>query len=270
MRAWLLSIVVVGCGAPRDATPSNTAESSAVRVAPGAPLGELALATTPAFDERTEPGIDRERAAYVPVSTDHPVVTLAEVPVGATLSVLGVAGGVARFTAGARTEIQFGCEQNTLAVTPLAGPRLPAGPAWILPRPLPATWALSPLAIAPSSATETSRRYTVGPLTVELTRTAPARGTLAIQRAGRTVHTVPFERVLMEGAAPELATIDLRSDGPGIPAPIGAWSLAPGGPALVVLLQPGWEGATLATFLVEESTARAVESMTTYLYYCAF
>jgi hypothetical protein len=266
MRASLLVLVLVGCGTQRDGTPSNAADAASVRVSPSDPLGALGLATASASDHQLW--------SYIPVNSEHPLVTLTDLPAGATVSAVGVRGASVRYTAGEKTDILFGCEQNTLTVTPLAGPRLPPGPAWILPRNTPSTWTPAALAIEQTRAAETSSRYAVGPLTIELTielaRSGPSRGTLAINRAGRTLHTLPFERAPIEGSPPELATIDLRSHGPGIPAPVGAWSFAATGPVLLVLLQPGWEGVTLTPFLVDESSARPIASMATYLYHCAF
>lgn len=267
MHASLIALpglLLVACSSPRETVPSNVAEATVVRVAPTDPLGWIGLATVPA---RTD------ELAYIPVNAAHPlVVPVADhaAPAG-TVSVVGMRGTPTPFTAGAKTQIRFGCEDNQLDVIPFAGPRLPPGPAWILPPNPPPTWAPAPLAITQTRATPAASQYAIGPLTLDLARTQdPLRGTLTITRDGRKVHTAPFERQLMDGAEPSMATLDLSEYGPGIPTPVGAWAIAADGPFLLAVLQPGWEGVTLAPLLVDDAGAHPIEAMTMYLYYCAF
>jgi hypothetical protein len=261
MRTSALLLAVLGCGAPAAPVPTNVSTASTLRIDAAQPLGWLALATTTTRTDRAP--------AYIVTSAEHPVITLtakAELP--PKVSVLDTRGAITPFTVGAPTKILYGCDGNQLEVTALAGPRLTPGVAWILPPAMPASWSPAPLAITSSAASATHRRYAIGPLTFDLARTGDHTGTLTIARGARTLHTAPFERHLMDGADP--AAIDLASGGPGIPEPIGAWSIAPDGPTLAVVLQPGYEGVTLSALLVEAESARPLESLATYLYYCAF
>jgi hypothetical protein len=165
--------------------------------------------------------------------------------------------------------VPYGCENNGLDVLPFSGAGSVPGPVWLLPPEAPETWRPEALDIAPRvAATELRRRDTIGPLSLELERTAAARGTLTILRAGRALHTLPFERAAMKGAP--AALLDLRYPGVGIPDPIAAWSIAEDGPILLVLRVPGYEGLTLQPILVEDTGARALEAMQVYLYRCAF
>lgn len=265
MRAALLFILAIGCNStPRDTHPANVSSSSTLRVSATDPLGTIGLATYPSHGVADH--------AFIPISAEHTLVVPGETTIkpGDPVTALGLTGEPTRYTALAPTKILFGCDGNMLDVTPLRGPRLPPGPAWILPTPLPAGWSPAPLAIRRTSAAPASSRYTIGPLTLDLVRHAPLRGSLTITREGRTVHAKKFERQLMDGAPPEMRTIDLSSSGPGIPLPVGAWTIAPNGPVLLALLQPGWEGATIEALLVETASTQPVEAMSLYLYSCAF
>jgi hypothetical protein len=82
------------------------------------------------------------------------------------------------------------------------------------------------------------------------------------------IHTVEISRGEMNGAAP--TPLDLRRPGVAIPEPAGAWSFGEGGPVLLVLLVPSYEGVHLQPFLVEEAGARELPAMARYLYRCAF
>lgn len=262
MRSSLISlaVVTVACGASRDPMPSNASGGSAVRVGPNQSLGWLALATQPAEDTVE---------SFGPRNSEHPLVaTVARGELPASVSAIGPSGTLQTFRTGAATKIPYGCDGNQLEVTAFAGPRLPPGPAWILPVSRPANWQPIALAIKTATSSPAQRSYALGPLAIDLVRTADLKGTLAITRDGRAVHTMPFERHPMEGAEP--GPIDLDEGGPGIPEPIAAWALADNGPILLVLTQPGYEGMTLRPHLVEETSARAVEPMEMYLYSCAF
>lgn len=261
MRAWLPLLVLVACGAPRDGGVHNVAAAADVRVAPTDPLGWIGLSPAPA------PTAD---ASYLPITTQHAVVVPHDPgrPLPPRVAAVATRGAIARFTTGAVTRLRYGCEDNTLELVPLAGPRVPPGPVWVLPPRMPAGWQPTPLALRAGRASAAARTYVAEPLTIELARQDASRGTLTIARAGRTIHTRPFERHRMEGADP--SPIDLAEGGPGIPEPIAAWSIAPGGPILLVLSQPGYEGVTLAALLVEAERARPVDALTTYLYACAF
>ncbi|MDB4963934.1 MAG: hypothetical protein JWP01_3933 [Myxococcales bacterium] len=262
MRAPLLLLAVLGCGNGSAPVPQNVSTSSTLRVDPTQPLGWLAFATTPTRND------DDIVPAYV-IASAHPLITLApptELP--PTASVLGPTGGITPFKVGAAAKVLYGCDGNALEVTTLDGPRLTPGVAWILPPAMPPGWSPAPLPIVADASSATQRRYAIGPLTFALARTGDHTGTLTIARDARTIHTAPFERHLMEGA--DRAPIDLASGGPGIPEPVAAWAIAPDGPVLLTVLQPGYEGSTLSVLLVEGASARPIESLSTYLYYCAF
>ncbi len=269
MRAPLALIAaaatLAACNARSPAPPRNTAPGTAtLEVDRSQPLGWLALATAPTQDD--------EAAPYAPVSATYPLVATAEAAqLPATANVVGTRGGVQAFQRGAPTNLPYGCDQNQLAVTPFTGPRLPPGPAWILPPSAPPTWQVAPLALTSHEASAAHHRYTIGSLTLDLARTADTRGTLTLTRDGRTVHREDFERVTMEGA--DESPIDLAAGGPAIPEPAAAWSLADdaaGGPVLLVLSVPGYEGSSLRALLVQATATRVLEDMSVYLYACAF
>jgi len=263
MRIGLLFLAVatVACSAPRERLPANRASGGpAFRIAPDEALGWIGLSTTP-----TASTVE----SFGPRNDEHPLVTTApRDALPATVSAIGPSGSMQPFTTGRATEIPYGCDGHTLEVTALAGRRVPPGVAWLLPPSRPANWQPRALAIETKTKTAASRSYVIGPLALQLVRTADLQGTLTIQRDGSIVDTQPFERQLMDGAEP--GPIDLAEGGPGIPEPLAAWSVADGGPILVVLTQPGYEGTTLRPLLVEATSARVIESMEMYLYQCAF
>jgi len=251
-------ILVVGlalgaCSTPAPPAPRNVAAPSAtLRLAASAPLGSLALAPATTHD------------GWIPVATASAVAPGSSVPAGTSVTAIGT-GAAVQLTAGPATRLPYGCDNNQIDVVPLAGPRIAPGVVWLLPAG--AAWTPTALPIT-SSRTPAASQFTIGPLTLDLRRRDAVRGTLTITRAGRAIYTAPFERGAMEGA--DASPIDLTEDGPGIPQPVAAWALAPRGPVLVVLLQPGYEGVTLAPVLVEVDAAREVEAMSLYLYRCAF
>ena len=274
MRPALAVLVIAACGTPREPAPPPTALTAPapavgrITVAPTAPLGSLALALAPTSP--TTP-VGEIAGSFLPARDVASVASLGTLAPGARVSVLGMAGGPVAYTAGARALVPYGCDGNTLEVTPLAGPAQALGIAWVLPAPLPAGWAPAALAVTWTRRERARVGLRLGDLDVELVRTAPLRGTLAIARAGRVIHRAPFERQLMDGAPPELATIDLTDvGGPGVPLPVGAWTLAPGGPVLLALVLPGFEGVTLSGLLVDEAGAAPVPALEQYLYGCAF
>lgn len=253
------------CGPQPGSTeaPRNTAGSSSPRlsIAPDQPLGWIGIAP------RAARGTD-----WIPAS-NHAVLlpTPAEGAPSGALTAIDTAGKVARVTAAGPVQVLYGCDNTSIDALAFAGAPLAPGAVWLLPPGAPPTWnpRALPIAVAVSGA-EARRRDTVGPLALELERTGPTRGTLAIQRGGRSLHTLPFERADMEGADP--APLDLRGGGVAIPAPVAAWALAEGevAPILLVLLSLSYEGSYLQAILVEDAGARVLPALETYLYRCAF
>jgi hypothetical protein len=72
----------------------------------------------------------------------------------------------------------------------------------------------------------------------------------------------------MEGADPD--PLDFQHLGVAIPEPAPAWSFVDGGPILLVLQVPSYEGLHLTPILVESDAAREIPAMAAYLYRCAF
>jgi hypothetical protein len=67
--------------------------------------------------------------------------------------------------------------------------------------------------------------------------------------------------------------LDLAPPGVAIPVPVAAWSIGPGGdggPILLVLQVPSYEGVHLTSILVEADRARELSAMAVDLYRCAF
>lgn len=262
MRSLLLALLAAtACGppaAPASPPGNRVTPGVAITIAATEPLGWLGL------------GLERTRDAHpwLPASAQFGAMTLTDDTLPPKLTVIGVSGPAQILTVGAPVSLKYGCDDNSLGVQPLTGPRLPPGPAWLLPPTAPKTWTPAALEVRSTQADLAHHSYVAGPLTFELVRTSNTSGHLQIFREGNLVHDLPFERSEMDGADP--APIDLDKGGPGVPAPIAAWSVAPAGPFLVVLLRPGYEGVTLQPLLVEASRARVLEDLTMYLYACAF
>ncbi len=233
-----------------------------IHVTPTDAIGWLALAPTLKRDDKAP--------AWLPID-DHSLLVPGPAEgllAGTVFTAIATRGTPTRVVAGTLGKIPYGCDQNQLDVITFTADHLAPGLVWLVPDSAPRTWSPTPLDITSSRATQTQRRYAVGPLGLELVRHGPTKGTLTLTHEGRTLHTEPFERGEMEGAAP--SPLDLSSTGPGIPAPVAAWSFAPSGPFLVVLEQPGYEGVTLAPWLVDDEAAHLLQAMSLYLYSCAF
>jgi hypothetical protein len=71
-------------------------------------------------------------------------------------------------------------------------------------------------------------------------------------------------------AGSQTPPIDLTESGPGVPAPVAAWSLSASGPTLVAFVEPTWEGQQIFALLVDDTGARAIETIGGYLYLCAY
>lgn len=262
--AGLSLLLVSACSSQHAATPQNVAGGGGSRVViePGRDLGWIGLAPLPARDERSWLPVDAHAALVtLPAEklVDRPAVTA-----------IDRAGHVARLTPGTvQIKVPYGCDDNKLDAIALSGDKLTPGAVWLLPPDAPASWHPKSLAIAtPVEASETRRRDTVGPLALELERTDGTHGTLTIVRGGRAIHVRKIERAEMEGAPS--TPLDLRQPGVAIPVPVAAWSIAEGGPILLVLQVPSYEGLSLHSILVEDSGAREIGAMETYLYRCAF
>jgi hypothetical protein len=254
---------LAACGAPPAALPQNTAPAGPrVTIAPDEQLGWIGLAP---IEKRGV--IEWLPAADVAVLLPQPAT---EIFPRTTLLAIDSTGRRSRVLSGTPVRVPYGCDNNQLDVVPFGGPRLVPGLVWLLPEVPPETWDPDALAIASPAAAATAvrRRDTVGPLSLELERTDDTRGTLTILRGGRALLTLPIERAVMEGAP--TIPLDLRYPGVGIPEPLAAWSVAEGGPILLVLSVPGYEGMNLQPILVEDAGARVLESMQEYLYRCAF
>ena len=262
MRFRIFALVAAAaCGqpAPPAVPPRNVATPSAVvKIARDEPLGWLGLGL-----QRT-----RDNGSWIPAASQFGAMTLTDDPLPPKVSVIGVSGPVQTLTVAESVALKYGCDENTLGVHPLAGPRLPPGAAWVLPPSAPPTWTPVAISVSSTHADPTRHRYTAGSLALELTRKSDTRGRLQIFHDGRQVHDASFERPEMDGA--DTAAIDLGEGGPGIPQPIAVWSIAPAGPFLVVMLHPGYEGVTLEPLLVEDTRTRVLEEMSMYLYSCAF
>jgi hypothetical protein len=261
--AALMLLVAAACGSQPAGSPQNVTSGAgpSVAIAPDQPLGRIGIAPLRA----------RDAGDWLPAGVQAVLVPLpAEgLTAGATLSAIDTAGRTARVTAGAPTRVPYGCDGNQLDALPFTGADLAPGPVWLLPPGALATWSPRAVAIAsPGAATEVRRRYTVGPLSLELERTDRTHGTLAIVRDGRALHRVAIERGEMEGAPS--TPLDFRSSGVAIPEPVGAWSLADAGPFLLVLLVPSYEGMNVKPLLVEDAGARELPELAIYLYRCAF
>jgi hypothetical protein len=256
---WLAT----ACTGPASAPSHNAARNlgEPIEIARDQPLGWIGIAP------RATPG----PGDWLPVGPQEVIVPLpAEgLAAGAALSAIDTAGRVTRVTAGAPSKLPYGCDQHQLDVVALAGERLAPGPVWLLPPAAPASWQPRALAIgAPVAVGEASRRDTVGPLVLELTRSDAAHGTLAIARGGLVIYTAPIAREAMEGAPAD--PLDFRQPGVAIPVPAAAWSLGAHGPILLVLRVASYEGTHLTPILVETDRARELTAMAAYLYSCAF
>lgn len=274
MRLAFVLALCAACGAPRDtsraAPPRNVVTATTVHVEPTDPLGWIGFAPAPTHDS--------DLPSYLPMHATYPLVLAVdvarmphgEVPSNARVAAVGTSGGVTTYTAHAPLTLPYGCD-GTLAVTPFTGRALPPGPVWILPAGAPSAW--TPRGHAPRvvSATAERVRFQLGPLVIELVRRTTTEGELVVMRGPRTVHSASFERTAIDGADPASLVLDLLDrDTPGIPSPIGGWTIAPDGPVLVSFHTPSWEGSHLTALLVDDERASAVASLAHYLYRCAF
>ncbi len=261
MRIALFLALLAACSSPvaTQPLPQNVTPS----VIP-ADLGSLVLVTAPSRTKSTP--------AFVPNTARFPIVDpTRRMPPNTPMLVIDYTGARGTFTSVEPTKIDYGCDGNQLAVTPLVGPaQLEPGIAWALHDPV-----VRPAAQAPPSAiTESMATYGFGELTIYVQRDTKKldRGLLRFLIDDTEVAAAGFVRTLMDGADPTLATIDLNNGGPGVPIPLAAWSIDGSGhpPFLVAIERPGWEGTSIEAWLVEAHSAKQIEAMTAYLYQCAF
>lgn len=255
-------LLVAACTSQPAGPPQNVTRASPhLAIAPDQALGWIGIAPRPA----------RAPGDWIPAGPHAVLVALpAEgLAVGVTLPATDTAGRVTQVTAAAAARVPYGCDQNQLDVLAFTGDRLAPGPVWLLPPTAPAIWKPKTVAIvSPVAATETHRRDTVGPLALELARRDATHATLTIAREGRVLLTSSIVRGEMAGADPD--PLDFRRAGVAIPEPVAAWSFVDGGPILLVLRVPSYEGMNLTAILVESDRAREVPAMAAYLYRCAF
>lgn len=259
--AWLAA-----CNPPAATAPSNAVPVAAqVHVAVGQPLGWLGFA----------PIANHADAAtwWLPVGTMAAVVPAShDVARGRSLTAIDGLGRAAIVRAAAgTTAIEYGCDGNRLdAVTLATADAKPFAPGvvWVLPPSPPDAWAPQAIAIRSIEAHPTRRRYVIGPIALDLSRSDANHATLAIAWNGRVVHRVAIERAQMDGSDP--TPIDLAEGGPGVPEPVAAWQIAKQGPILLVVLVPSYEGVHVSAILVERDAGRAVPELGWYLYRCAF
>jgi len=167
-------------------------------------------------------------------------------------------------------EERYGCEANTAAMTAFrAERRLPEGPVWVLPADAPLKPAPVPVVAAPSG--KESRAWTAGRLEIAVRKTGERTALLRVSDQGRPILEEALEKHYMEGA--DLAPVDLSGTSEiGMPFPLAAFALSPGGPWLIVFRQPGYEGNAFRSLLVEDGRASFLESErhSPFLYLCAF
>jgi len=171
--------------------------------------------------------------------------------------------------AGAPGTIPYGCDNGTLEIITIApDAAVASGVTWLLPTPLPAGWQPRGVEVRAGDATANARTFVAGALTISLARVDPDRARLAIATGGRTISSSVFVRTPY--GDPDPAPLDLRSWEPGIPSPVAAYEVAPGGPTILVLATPGLEGLNLSALLVTPDGGGVVPELTAYLYQCAF
>ena len=282
----LATTMPIACGKP--ATTSSTtpvgnsgagtpAFSATLTIDAAQSFGWLGLAPAPPSNG-ADAGLD------APYWAPHGVVSPAVVPGqdpkladGTRVTVVPSRGAPVALVTGAPTKIQFGCDQNELEVVPLVTPatidqnmpvRFPPGIVWILPVDAPKEWHPRALAVTPGPRRVDEARWSIGSLELVATKISRMKVALAVFANGTQLTRTQGEKYVMDGA--DDSPVDLSADGdPGVSFPIAAYEIVPGGPVLLVLFTPGYEGISIATRLVQASGTRETDA-SLGLYLCAF
>lgn len=285
--ALTLAALLAACGSGSSSSSSASSPSKIVSPAPkpiagppytlpGAePLGWLAVAPVALA------AADGDRAAYWLPADDSAALMLLpdgtpQPPRGTQVLAVPMRGEPMKLVVGERRSVRYGCDDNQLDAVALYGPAgtaaeplPPSGPVWILPNTSrAAAWKPSGLEVAPAELSPDKRMWTVGPLTFALTVRDRSHATFTAGIGAAWLMQRDLERPLMAGA--DDVRIDLTQDVPGMPQLAGAFSMEPGGPIVVILATPGYEGTQLSTLLYDGAGLREVEAMQRYLYACAF
>lgn len=256
-------LVMLAACTTRAAAPPPPQNTVAVPRIP-ADLGAIVLVTAPVRADTTP--------TYVPITTAFPIVDpMQRIAPHRRVHVVDEHGYAGDFVSGPHATIKHGCDDHKLAITPLVGTaRMKPGVAWAV---FDSSVHPTAVPIATQSAPALAR-YTFPGLTIEVKRnpTKLDRGTVQFIVDNDPGLVYGFERALMDGADPSLATVDLSAEGPGIPVPRAAWSIDGSGdpPLLVTIERPGWEGTQFEVWLVDGKSVKPLESMRVYLYQCAF
>jgi hypothetical protein len=262
----LLLLLVMGCAAaPRPTVTMPPKPTVLPAVLPGW------LAFTPAPEDH------KKLPHWIPVDANVklliPGESTPELPAGQELLAVPVVGSAVPATVQGPSSIRYGCNTDPLDVLALdTATRLPPGVSWLLPAALPAGWAPAGLPVVDGPIGRDRRGWTAGPLAFELVKRARFEATFMVRIGDKQVLSLPAKKHLMEGAGNEPLDLSLSWD-IGMPAPVGVFRAAPGGPYLVVLLIHGYEGFSLGSLLVRDDGPAGVietERLNASLYFCAF
>lgn len=264
MRLALLALFVASCRTPAEppASPSNAAPASRAVIADDAKLGWLGIGLADPNDGRS----------WIPSSATFSAMVPTGDPLPSTPTVIGVSGAARVLTLAPPGSVEHGCDGYEIGGL-LTGPRLPRGPAWVLPPTMPPSWSPTALELRSTRSEVARHDYVAGPLTLQLTRTDDAHGRLQIFRDGRLIHERPFERAetsMRNPPAIDLVQGDASVPLPYVPKSIAIWSLAPAGPFLVALLWPAFASVSIEALLVDDREARPIPSMGLHLEVCSF
>ncbi|MEO8702881.1 MAG: hypothetical protein ABI867_22745 [Kofleriaceae bacterium] len=262
---FVVTALLVGCsGGAAPAGPANTTAVAARLVIPkGQAMGWIGVAPVPS----------RDHGDWVPAGPATVYLPSKPEAIQKDMSVTAIdaKGGTTAVIATGVAKLPYGCD-NELEATALESihkVKLAAGAVWVLPPSAPVAWAPRAIAITAFQASETHRRYTAGPVAIELERTDDLHGVAKLAWNGRPVHSVPFERSEMAGT--DKAPINLVEGGVGVLEPIAAWAIGgERGAVLLVFYQQSYEGLHLEVVRIEEDRGVAEAAMGFYMYQCAF